>query len=139
MGKYIHNDVLLFFLFGVRELREVISSSKTTAKLLSAPARAENNRSTTNHDNIEHEIMKYKSTRGGDEEYTFEEALFAGYAPNGGLFVPTTLPPITAEHLIPWSKLTFPNLAYSVFVSAIMHPLSSLLYAFSLALCMLFR
>jgi threonine synthase len=64
--------------------------------------------------------MKYKSTRGGGGEYTFEEALFAGYAPDGGLFVPVSLPCITAnEHLIPWSTLTFAELAYSVIVSLI--------------------
>eukprot|EP00584_Thalassiosira_punctigera_P007741 CAMPEP_0172530904 /NCGR_PEP_ID=MMETSP1067-20121228/4506_1 /TAXON_ID=265564 ORGANISM="Thalassiosira punctigera, Strain Tpunct2005C2" /NCGR_SAMPLE_ID=MMETSP1067 /ASSEMBLY_ACC=CAM_ASM_000444 /LENGTH=456 /DNA_ID=CAMNT_0013315209 /DNA_START=17 /DNA_END=1384 /DNA_ORIENTATION=+ len=59
--------------------------------------------------------MKYKSTRDGTREYSFEEALFSGYAPDGGLFVPTTLPTIKAEeHLIPWSKLTFSQLAYYV-------------------------
>eukprot|EP00579_Thalassiosira_antarctica_P006959 CAMPEP_0201880008 /NCGR_PEP_ID=MMETSP0902-20130614/10741_1 /ASSEMBLY_ACC=CAM_ASM_000551 /TAXON_ID=420261 /ORGANISM="Thalassiosira antarctica, Strain CCMP982" /LENGTH=507 /DNA_ID=CAMNT_0048407969 /DNA_START=66 /DNA_END=1589 /DNA_ORIENTATION=+ len=59
--------------------------------------------------------MKYKSTRDGNREYSFEQALFSGYAPDGGLFVPTSLPSITAEeHLMPWSKLTFPELAYSV-------------------------
>eukprot|EP00578_Thalassiosira_sp_NH16_P003590 CAMPEP_0181133658 /NCGR_PEP_ID=MMETSP1071-20121207/31643_1 /TAXON_ID=35127 /ORGANISM="Thalassiosira sp., Strain NH16" /LENGTH=113 /DNA_ID=CAMNT_0023220067 /DNA_START=534 /DNA_END=871 /DNA_ORIENTATION=+ len=62
--------------------------------------------------------MKYKSTRrdvGSQEEYTFEQALFSGYAPDGGLFVPNSLPSITAEeHLIPWSELAFPELAYNV-------------------------
>ncbi|KAL7532522.1 hypothetical protein ACHAXR_004678 [Thalassiosira sp. AJA248-18] len=59
--------------------------------------------------------MRYISTRDGNREYSFEQALFSGYAPDGGLFVPTALPSITAEeHMIPWSKLTFPQLAYSV-------------------------
>ena len=66
--------------------------------------------------------MKYKSTRDETQrEYSFEEALFSGYcSSDGGLFVPASLPSITAEHhLIPWSKLAFPELAYAVIVSII--------------------
>ncbi|KAL7489839.1 hypothetical protein ACHAW6_015720 [Cyclotella cf. meneghiniana] len=60
--------------------------------------------------------MRYRSTRGDEsEDYSFEQALFSGYAPDGGLFVPASLPTLTAaEHLIPWSKLTFPELCYEV-------------------------
>lgn len=62
--------------------------------------------------------MRYRSTRGDEsEDYSFEQALFSGYAPDGGLFVPASLPTLTAaEHLIPWSKLTFPELCYEVLV-----------------------
>lgn len=64
--------------------------------------------------------MKYKSTRGGGshEYYTFEEALLRGYAPDGGLFVPTSLPTIAAECLRSWSSLPYPELAYNVLVSS---------------------
>lgn len=62
--------------------------------------------------------MKYKSTRDSSEqEYTFEQALFAGYANDGGLFVPCSLPSIAAEELSAWSKLTFPELACTLLVS----------------------
>ena len=63
--------------------------------------------------------MKYVSTREGIRQHTFEQALFSGYAPDGGLFVPSSLPSLTAEeHLIPWSKLAYHQLALSVLVSA---------------------
>jgi len=65
--------------------------------------------------------MKYKSTRDGDHEFSFEQAICSGYAPDGGLFVPSTLPSIDVETLIAWSKLTFPELAYEImrlFISA---------------------
>eukprot|EP00804_Cyclotella_cryptica_P019888 CCRYP_007810-RA/>CCRYP_007810-RA protein AED:0.30 eAED:0.30 QI:292/0.83/0.85/1/0.83/0.85/7/1028/486 len=60
--------------------------------------------------------MRYRSTRGdGSEDYSFEQALFSGYAPDGGLFVPASLPQLAAvEHLIPWSRLTFPELCYEI-------------------------
>ncbi|KAL7533757.1 hypothetical protein ACHAWF_004610, partial [Thalassiosira exigua] len=59
--------------------------------------------------------MKYVSTREGIRQYTFKQALFLGYAPDGELFVPSSLPSFTAkEHLIPWSKLTYPRLTLSV-------------------------
>mmetsp|Transcript_4456 Transcript_4456/g.9622 ORF Transcript_4456/g.9622 Transcript_4456/m.9622 type:complete len:97 (-) Transcript_4456:3051-3341(-) len=60
--------------------------------------------------------MKYKSTRDGDHEFSFEQAICSGYAPDGGLFVPSTLPSIDVETLIAWSKLTFPELAYEIMV-----------------------
>jgi threonine synthase len=64
--------------------------------------------------------MRYRSTRGdGSKDYSFEQALLSGYAPDGGLFVPVSLPTLTAtEHLIPWSKLNFPQLAHKVLVRA---------------------
>lgn len=43
----------------------------------------------------------------------------SGYAPDGGLFVPSSLPSLTAsDHFIPWSMLTFPELTYEVLVNA---------------------
>ena len=65
--------------------------------------------------------MKYKSTRdGSSKEYTFEEALFSGYAPDGGLFVPESLPSIAAEDLVNWSTLSYPELVFVVLVSSIL-------------------
>ena len=61
--------------------------------------------------------QRYKSTRGGEQDYSFEEALLSGYAPDGGLFVPASLPTIEKEQYLSWSKMTFPELAYDVLVS----------------------
>ena len=64
--------------------------------------------------------MKYKSTRdSSSKEYTFEQALFSGYAPDGGLFVPSSLPSITVDDLVKWSTLSYPELVYVVLVSRI--------------------
>ena len=43
--------------------------------------------------------MKYQSSRGGSRGSTFESVLFAGYAPDGGLFVPSTIPSISRQEL----------------------------------------
>lgn len=65
--------------------------------------------------------MKYKSTRdNSSKEYTFEQALFSGYAPDGGLFVPESLPSITTDDLVNWSTLSYPELVYVVLVSSIL-------------------
>ena len=61
--------------------------------------------------------MKFISTRrrdGSDEEYSFEEALLSGYAPDGGLFVPSTIPRITANRMHDLSQLSYPRLAYEI-------------------------
>lgn len=68
--------------------------------------------------------MRYKSTRGGttqDNYYSFEDALFSGYAPDGGLFVPASLPSIgrEKEQFSLWSDMTFPELVYDVLVSIV--------------------
>ncbi|KAL3918770.1 MAG: hypothetical protein SGILL_004078 [Bacillariaceae sp.] len=58
--------------------------------------------------------MRYTSTRGGHSTYTFEEALLSGYSPDGGLFVPESLPEIDAATLEEWSELDFLELAVEV-------------------------
>ena len=66
--------------------------------------------------------MKYTSTRDATQVYTFEEALFSGYAPDGGLFVPTQLPDffssISKNALLKeWASLGYQDLA-----TEILHP-----------------
>lgn len=51
--------------------------------------------------------MKYKSTRGDVTGRTFEEALFTGYAADGGLILPETIPKIDAKELTSWAKLSY--------------------------------
>ena len=58
--------------------------------------------------------MQYLSTRGQTQPHTFSEAVEAGLAPDGGLFLPETLPSI-ADKLPAWSKLTYPQLAAEFF------------------------
>ncbi len=53
--------------------------------------------------------MNFVSTRGGCRPFSFSEAVSEGLAPDGGLFVPETLPDISA--LLPeWEKLPYPKL-----------------------------
>jgi len=45
---------------------------------------------------------------------SFEEAITSGYAPDGGLFVPTSLPRVSPYILKLWSRLDYPHLAFSL-------------------------
>jgi len=55
--------------------------------------------------------MKYQSTRGGSTNSSFESVLFSGYAPDGGLFVPSSIPHLSKDQLKSWSSLSYPELA----------------------------
>ena len=59
--------------------------------------------------------MKYKSTRGGVSGLSFQEALLSGYAADGGLLVPESLPKFTREDIRKWSKLSYPKLIKQFF------------------------
>lgn len=50
--------------------------------------------------------MKYRSSRGGHSGASFEAVLFSGYAPDGGIYVPESLPSIPAELLTKWKEST---------------------------------
>ncbi len=54
--------------------------------------------------------MHYLSTRGQTNPHTFSEAVEAGLAPDGGLFLPESLPSIAAK-LPAWSTLSYADLA----------------------------
>jgi threonine synthase len=58
--------------------------------------------------------MRYTSTRSHDIDCSFEEAITQGYAADGGLFVPRSLPILTGAMLNEWSKLTYPQLLGAV-------------------------
>lgn len=58
--------------------------------------------------------MHYISTRGQTPPHTFSEAVEAGLAPDGGLFLPESLPNISG-HLTAWSSLSYPDLAAEFF------------------------
>ena len=55
--------------------------------------------------------MKYVSTRGGVPPQRFSEILLEGLAPDGGLYVPESLP---RADLAAWRKLAYPDLAFAV-------------------------
>ncbi|XP_057599236.1 threonine synthase-like 2 [Hippopotamus amphibius kiboko] len=54
--------------------------------------------------------MWYVSTRGMAPRVDFEGALFSGYAPDGGLYMPEELPQLGRETLCQWSVLSYPGL-----------------------------
>ena len=49
--------------------------------------------------------MLYRSTRGGETGVPFETALLSAYASDGGLYVPESLPRVSAEELQSWAPL----------------------------------
>ncbi|XP_008069921.1 threonine synthase-like 2 [Carlito syrichta] len=54
--------------------------------------------------------MWYVSTRGAAPRVNFEGALFSGYAPDGGLFMPEALPQLDRDTLCQWSTFSYPSL-----------------------------
>ncbi len=58
--------------------------------------------------------MKYISTRGHLEPHSFEEAVLTGLAPDGGLFIPESVPQISAETLAEWQHMSYAELAYEI-------------------------
>lgn len=55
--------------------------------------------------------MKYRSTRGNVKDASFEEALFTGYASDGGILLPDTIPVLTQQELSSLQKLGFIDIA----------------------------
>ncbi|XP_057674647.1 threonine synthase-like 2 [Corythoichthys intestinalis] len=58
--------------------------------------------------------MKYCSTRGGVHGWEFRDVLFSGYAPDGGMFMPESIPTLSRETLRCWSGLSYPKLVVEV-------------------------
>ena len=54
--------------------------------------------------------MKYQTTRGDIKGASFQQALLSGFAPDGGLFVPESLPRFTREEIRSWVGLSYPQL-----------------------------
>ena len=59
-------------------------------------------------------MTRYVSTRGGVAPVDFETAVLQGFAPDGGLYVPATIPRISPEQLHLWSRLEFVDLAFEI-------------------------
>ena len=58
--------------------------------------------------------MKYVSTRGGCPPQNFEQVLLTGLAPDGGLFVPKTLPTVSVEQIRAMGSLSYADLALNL-------------------------
>ena len=58
--------------------------------------------------------MKYISTRNGSKEFNFSEVFIKGLADDGGLFVPKSIPEISKEELLRFSKLNYKDLAKEI-------------------------
>ncbi len=59
--------------------------------------------------------MRYISTRGEAPPLSFVEAMLAGLARDGGLYVPETWPFFSPEQIASWSGLPYPELALEIF------------------------
>jgi threonine synthase len=59
-------------------------------------------------------MIQYISTRGGIDPVNFDQALLQGFAGDGGLFVPQTLPKISLEQLKKLSGLCYTDLAFEI-------------------------
>lgn len=58
--------------------------------------------------------ITYQSTRGQSPELSFKEVVLAGLAPDGGLYVPKTLPKFTHEQIAGWQGLDYPSLVAEI-------------------------
>jgi threonine synthase len=56
--------------------------------------------------------MRFISTRGQTQPLGFSDAVATGLAPDGGLFLPETLPTIAAAELKRWETLNYPELCF---------------------------
>ncbi|XP_018589855.1 threonine synthase-like 2 isoform X1 [Scleropages formosus] len=54
--------------------------------------------------------MRYCSTRGGVQGWGFQQVLFSGYAPDGGMFMPEALPALSPDTLKLWTSMSYPEL-----------------------------
>ncbi len=58
--------------------------------------------------------MKYISTRGDATQRSFCDILLEGLAPDGGLYVPVSVPQVDAATLARWRHLAYPDLAFEI-------------------------
>ena len=58
--------------------------------------------------------MRYISTRGKTPALGFEDVVLTGLAPDGGLFVPQSMPSFSQQEIASWTDLSYPELALKV-------------------------
>jgi len=59
-------------------------------------------------------MLKYLSIKGGGFPVDFETAILDGFASDGGLYVPETLPQVSMEQLEQWKHLGYKELAFEI-------------------------
>jgi len=59
-------------------------------------------------------VLKFVSNKGGGKPVDFETAILDGFAADGGLYVPETLPQITTDQLKRWKGLSYVALALEI-------------------------
>ncbi len=59
-------------------------------------------------------MLRYISTKGGGTPVDFETAILDGFAADGGLYVPETLPQISKAQLAQWKNLGYVDLAFEI-------------------------
>ncbi|KAJ7057087.1 tryptophan synthase beta subunit-like PLP-dependent enzyme [Mycena amicta] len=58
--------------------------------------------------------MKYFSTRGGGQTLSFEETVLTGLAPDGGLYIPESIPSLPPNWQTEWKSYSFVDLSVAV-------------------------
>lgn len=58
--------------------------------------------------------MRYISTRGKAPALNFEEVMLTGLAPDGGLYIPESLPIFSQETIASWKALSYADLAFEI-------------------------
>ncbi|TPX46232.1 hypothetical protein SeMB42_g03786 [Synchytrium endobioticum] len=61
--------------------------------------------------------MRFKSTRSSDPNtptISFEAAVFQGLAPDGGLYIPDTIPQLSLHQILAWQHNSFPEVAFNI-------------------------
>ena len=58
--------------------------------------------------------MRFISNKGGGQSVDFETAILDGFAADGGLYVPESIPKISTAQLQQWQQLDYINLAYEI-------------------------
>jgi threonine synthase len=59
-------------------------------------------------------MLQFVSNKGGGKSVDFETAILDGFAVDGGLYVPETLPEISIEQLKKWKGLSYVELAFEI-------------------------
>ncbi|KAF7292891.1 Tryptophan synthase beta subunit-like PLP-dependent enzyme [Mycena indigotica] len=58
--------------------------------------------------------MKYFSTRGGGPKLSFEETVLTGLAPDGGLYIPESIPTLPPNWQTEWKSYSFVDLSVAI-------------------------
>ena len=66
-------------------------------------------------------MVEFRSVRGDEKAYSFEDALFTGYATDGGMLMPAEMPLISPSTLQEWSQMGYTDLCHS-FLSRFISP-----------------